>query len=361
MDEMRSELVELRQRARTGTGDVPFEPILEALEHPDELIRELAITVLYVVSQTEPARVRRVVPRLAAHLESDRSTVRTKTVLTLSNVAAEHPDAVRPYALDVVELLDDRSQTVVRGAVEALRRLATDDPSAAVDAVPTIASLLSAHIEDTRRDAAAILVLVSAEQPEAVTGCVEPLIELLEETVPTPSELRYDPNLTTDGTRASEQVRGHRTLVASDAGQKPNVRARESAAKVVAIISAAEPAEAVEILGPFLPQLFDQLEDRSPAIRASVAASLAYLAQEQPQAVTPAEERLIELLEEPIAISGSAVWALRYVQSERAVEALRAIVDRDAAPSPLRDTAKNALEQLEPEPTNSYGTDRAGL
>lgn len=357
-DEVRSELARLQRRARTDPGDVPLDPLVSAIEHRDDAIVERAVTVLYVVSQATPVRVREAVPQLAPLLGSDRSTIRSKTVLTLSNVAEEHPEAVRPCADGITDALDDRSQTVARGAVDALERLALDDPSIAVDAVPRVTALLAADIEETRRNAAAVLELVCAEYPGVVAGSVETLVELLEDPYRTlPSDVNYDPHLAADGSSPAEQMGGYQSLVADQDGRESNVRARESAARVIATFAEADPATASDVLDPHLPRLFDRLEDRNPAIRAAIARSLAYVAQERPEAVRPAEEALIGLLEDPIAVSGNAVWALRYVRSERAIDALIALVDRKEAPPSTLETAKTVIEELE---SDTAGADETG-
>ena len=343
-DEIRSALKRYRRQARTAPDSVPIDLVLDALECPEPSVQERAITVLYVLSKTNPDRLNDDIPQVADLLENDRSTVRTKATLTLSNVAEESPTVVKPHVDDVIERLDDRSSSTRRTAIETVRRISDADPSAVVRAVPQMAQLLSADTEETRRDAAVVLETLSIDHPDAVFGSIESLVALLQDPYRTPTDLNYRSTAAADRSRAAAQTRGYRSLVSDATGQESNVRAREAAARVIAKLARADPPAATELLEPHLPRLFDRLEDANPAIRASVASSLAYVAQERPEAVRPAEEPLIEMLDGPIAVSSAAIWALRYVDTNRSREALEKTADRADAPLAVQKTARTALD-----------------
>ncbi|MFP9190141.1 HEAT repeat domain-containing protein [Natronosalvus vescus] len=345
-DELQSRLERLQRQTRSDPETVPIEPLERALQVETESIRDRALTVTYTISLTQPDRVRTLVPQLVSLLESDRATIRTKAALTLGNVAETSPGPVSPHANRLVERLDDQSASTTRSAIGALRQIAANDPTAVVDAVPRVTSLLQAESEETRRDAAAVLEAVSDDHPADVIESTDALLALLTDPHRTPTEITYDPNATNDKSSATEQMGGYQTLVSDRGGRAANVRAREAAARTLASVTPEETALATEALEPHYPSLFGLLEDYNPMIRASVAGVLAYLAEDTPEAIQPAEETLIESLDGPVTVAGNAVWALRFIGTDRAVSALTDVLERDDIDPAVVRTAEEAIDAL---------------
>ena len=346
MDDQQSRLKRLQQQARTDPETVPLEPLERALETGSKSARERALTTAFTVSLTQPDRVSLLVPQVAPLLENDRATIRTKAALTLGNVAETSPGTVSPHTNRLVECLDEQSASTTRSAIGALRQIAVDDPTAVLDAAPRVTSALQAENEETRRDAAVVLEAVSTDHPTAVVDSVDALVTLVGDPHRPQVDITYNPNETNDTSSATEQMEGYQTLVSDRGARAANVRAREAAARTLVTVALAEPILTADALEPHYPHLFALLEDSNPVIRASIAGVLASLAEVAPEAVRPAEESLIDLLDEPTAIAGNAVWALRFIGTDTATSALTTVLERDDIDPAVERTAAEAIEAL---------------
>lgn len=328
---------------------MPIEPLESALEHENQRAREQAAKALYAVSITEPERVLDTLSRLVSLLESDRSTLRTKVVATVATAGAQHPNALSPHTDALADSLADESAMVQKSAIEALGHVAVEDPAAVIPAVPRVLPLLDADLESTRYYATAVLEAVATEHPDVLeaTTVVEPLLEVLEDPYEPPSDVTFDPKMAAGTDDPTHQLQGYRPLVVDEQGRSSNVRARERAAATVAAVTAADPVSVVDVLDPHLPRLFDLMADRNPAVRGGIVSVLVHVAEVNPAAVEPAEADLIDALDDGIVVGVNAVWALRYVGSQRALEALRATVDDDDVTIAVRTAAEDALTDLD--------------
>lgn len=345
--EERSEINQLADRVREDPQAVSVERIVAALDHRDASVREQATTALFSVSKHAPGRLLDALPRLALVLESDRPTLRHKAVAAMSNVGVNRPESLVPYVDDLVDLLDDEAGTVRQSAVRALRSVVTEEPSAVTPAIDRLIPLLGSDLESTRLDAVTVLERLVADDSSIGSKIIEPLLAVLGDRYEPPSGITFDPNVTPPRASPEAQMRGYRMLITDHEDRSSNVRARETAAATIATITEADPAATTDWLEPYLPRLFDLLDDRNPTIRGAVVSIIGAVAEVNPTAVRPIEEDLVSQLDEPIAISEDVVWALRAIGSQRARATLEDLAADGSVDPNLRATAENALEDIE--------------
>lgn len=343
-DDERATIKQLARSARDDPGGVPIDEIAAGLESRDDSVRTQAATALHSVSGDRPERVIDVVPRLVTLLESDRTTLRSKALATMANVGEQRPAVIVPHVDAVLAELDGGSSTVHRPATRSLRAIATVEPSAVTSAVPRLVALLDSDVEAVRSHAAAIVERVAEEESDTVYPFVEDLLDVLEDTYERPTDITYDPALSSDA-RPTEQMRGFRNLTADPEGRSSNAAARETAAATISTLADADPARVTDALDAHLPRLFERLDDRNRPVRETVSEVLASVAETDPAAVRPFEEELVDALDDPTHVSRNAVRALYSVGSERALRALRDLASDDTASAPVRLAARQALEE----------------
>lgn len=343
-DEVRVMIDRSMRLVREEPGDVPVESVVEALDHADQSVRKQAVTVLYTLSKDQPERVQEAITPLASYLESDHIQLRSKAALTMGNVAESHPEAVTPHIESLVELLDAEAATVRRSAVRTLRSVASEKPAKIAPSIDQLCQLLDT--ESIRLDILDIIEQVVSEDPESVDLPIELMLDILGEEYEIYSDVSYDPDMMAQQKATpTQQVEGVQSLVSDEEARSENERVREKAALAISLLTVDDPESMVESLEPHIPQLIERLDDRNRTIQGLVAGILAYVAELNPEAVQPAEDQLIELLEKPIEISGNAAWALGFIGSENTLAALEQLAGDEDVNEDLQATAQKVLEE----------------
>lgn len=333
-------------------GSIALDPLVVSLRADDGAVRRTAAEALYDVASTEPARVAEseAVSALVAALDDENPLVRERAAMALASVA-EECDALAPVADSLADHLDDEYDVVTDYLAYALQCIAARTPETVVDVVPELCPVLSAEMKSTRYHVISTLVAVTDSDPDAVRPAIEPLLDVVDSR-DSATEARSQPESSgaeVPGTAPAEpddaEFQAGREPVLDGIADDLTPRTVEAALIVLAKLAAERPADAATRLHQHVPRLRPLLDDPDAGIRAVTAGILAAVAEYEPRAVEPATAQLADLLTDEVpTAAGNAAWALRYVETPAAKEALR---DADLADSDVRAVVHAALDDLQ--------------
>lgn len=314
------------ERARDEPADVAVADVVPCLESEDGSIRKAAADVLYEITKHEPARLidTGAVPALVATLHDSDPLVREGVALALANVA-EESDVLVSHTNALAAHLGDDYDIVTDTLAYALRRTAETTPEALVDSVPELAEHLDAELDSTRFHVLSALVGVARERPARLHPVIEPVFDVIDGR-----DSRIE---ALDGPESADEPRDIEGWVV------------ETALTVVATMAAERPADTATRLRTYVPRLSVLLNDPHAGIRSVTAGTLAAIAEYEPDAVEPATDALADRLEDHATVAaGNAVWALRYLDTQRSRAVLR---EADPDDADIRAVIDAALAELD--------------
>ena len=342
------------ERAADDPGSIALDRLVRFLHVDDSATRRAAAEALYDVADAEPTRLveNEGVSELVGALDDENPLVRERIAMALASVA-EESDALAPVADSLVDRLDDEYDVVADYLAYALQCIAASTPDAVADDAAKLQSALTAEMQSTRYHVVSALVAVADERPDAVRPAVEPLLDVVDSRNPADSEDGRSGATAESADTAPDRPKepedsarqaGQEPVFADDVAGDMTVRTVEAALIALAKLAAARPADAASDLQEHVPQLRRRLDDRHGGIRAVTAGILAAIAEYEPRAVEPATARLADRLADDVpTAAANAAWALRYVETPAAREAL---LVADPADGDVQAVVDAALDDL---------------
>lgn len=272
--------------SRLDDRPVPLDAFERQLAADEGDRRRQAASSLSRIAETRAEDLAPLVPHLGARLDDERAEVRRHAIRTLGFVAEADPAAVADLVPAVRRVLDaDPPAIVRRDALWLLASVGVDHPELVAPSSEALVDALGSSDPDTRRHAAAAIRTLPEATPEAVDGAIPDLLALL----------------------------------GTEGAYKPAARALVALAEV-------DP-------DPVVSGLLTRLESGRPERREHAAWGLALLADEAPELVEPATDRLLE------AVDGGSYERV----STNAARAIAGLVRAD----PDGDLAREVLARLE--------------
>jgi HEAT repeat protein len=342
------------ERARESPGDAEVGDIVPYFDANEGMVRKATADALYEVAKDEPARLVEAdaVPALVAALEDTNPLVREGVAMALADVA-EESDALTPFADTLLAHLNDEYDIITDSLAYALRHIAATTPEAVMDAVPELLRFLDAELASTRFHVITTLVGVAVERPDKLFPAVEPLLGVADSRDPqaTRSNERNHPKSVdtsrTDALTATdiepEPERGPGPSDHAATDLEPWIV--EAALTVLATMSAEQPGDMAARLRSHIPRLRGLLDDPHAGIRAVTAGTLAAVAEFEPGAVEPVTDQLADRLsDDATTAAGNAAWALRYINTPHARNALH---EADPEHDDVQTVIDTALDELD--------------
>ena len=105
-----------------------LEELLNMLEDAERSIRGRAATTLAHISESHPARLARIIPRLKDGLTDDSAYVRWHIVYALGQLGFRYPNCARDILGNIIACLDDGNRIVRVMAIKALALFTINQP-----------------------------------------------------------------------------------------------------------------------------------------------------------------------------------------------------------------------------------------
>lgn len=335
------------ETARDEPGEAPLDPFETGLRAENVRVRDRAATGMYEVSKEHADRLVDSIPLIVPLLDEERATLRTKGIKILDHVGIVDATVLVPHTAALAQLLRDDSALVASAVPAPLLRIADTEPSALVPWIDDIVELLDADLDSTRVVGVAILERIVTAKPEAAMTAIPALLTVLEEDTDHGNEVQMDPTIARGRASPDDQFRGMNTLVGGDDRPLHGGTLRQGAVATLIRLTETDLTGAMAEFETHLPRLCALLDDPSPAVRGGTAAILAEIADEQPRWVKPAQQRLIELLDDPTFVGLNAVRALESLGTDTAQAALEAAVDDTSIDPEVRQFAERSLAEFD--------------
>ncbi|MFD1511918.1 HEAT repeat domain-containing protein [Halomarina rubra] len=398
-------------RLRDNPGDADASAVelgIDALDGGAMKKQREAATGVAAVAEVNPDHVVPFVDRLQQTASED-AVVESMVTSALADVAAAHPDQVRTAVPYLIGRVEGGDPMVRRNALRALARVASHAPTSVTPArQATLDALCDAaeHDDETRAHAAVVLRQLSEVVPEQLVEDTDRLLGVLRATSATEQpHLSNGPDADEELERERQDVLVHHastgTALAStlvilatevparlttssdtiaaalsnaDAGVGAHIaeslailgaedptalcgqaetlaavlddeRTRPHAATALAYLAEDNPEAVADAVVPHIDSLLAAVPRADSEERRAMVGLLAYVAEERPSAVRPGRDTVVDLLgDDDAGVRGQALWTLRFIGVD-SLEPLRTIESEDPV-SELRILAGDVRDSL---------------
>lgn len=299
----------------------------------DDLVCADAIRALEAVAETSPTTLFAEIKQLRPLFDRDPLIVQQGLIRILGSLADSRPAALAPVALELVEMV----------TADPLSPSPVNEPTSVRDTVALQISEECSQRQAIRETAARILVAVARADADAVASSVSTLCSCITNS---DNHVLCELLLETLWTIADTEpaaLGSREALFVEIACDSPTDEICAGAARVLSALIEARGADAVTEAVNAVDAAQPLLTADAPAVRASGASLLAYVAEYEPAAVESVRSSLRNRLHDDSAsVRGSAVWALGYLGD--ADGALRDVAAADPDED-IRQLAATALNQ----------------
>lgn len=340
-----------------------IESVEPLLEHETNDVRTVAATVLEQLAARHPERAAPATDLLAELGHDDSPFARRHALWALAHISEADPERVAPVVPSLRVAADEPAYFEHEHVITMLRNVAQTDPGAVTAHVPALLELLenidrlddqseaaqapgqgmSATADDFKDPidgpltAAELLATVAEAEPAHLLPYVDELTALFDEVHREPVRRSvvtalsgladYDPDATAVAVPSLADQLG-----------SPGDALRVHAAQALGFLAETVPGEVAEAVTPSVAELEPLLREGTPQVQATVAGLLSYVAEEDPAAVDPVIDALIDCLDaEDLLVRTSAALALGYAGGEKSQAALAELLQDDDLEPELRD------------------------
>ena len=261
---------------------------------------------------------------LRSALESSNPLVRQRGLQTCRTLVETDVDHVRPVLDEIASLAADKS-SVALPATGVLNAVVEDEPDA-LEADGRLDGLVDAagsEIVNVQLNAATAFKKLAMERPDLIAPHVEGVIEAVRDTEPDPAPSDYSEVIDDEETR--QTIHEHES-----AERQRRVAGRRTLVNVAVAVAESEPAATSDALDDAerVTALFD---DEDAIVAGAAVDFFGELAAEEPAAVAPVRDPLIDCLEhDAIVVRVRAVRALGHLGDDAAVPKLRELAETES-------------------------------